>query len=98
MIGLMPLSEALAMWSPDADHLGCGSDVADVLHLKRSSPEYPRLLDEIRTHGITVPVHVGPVTAGFRELLDGHHRIAAAVDAGLAVVPWTTVPLDTCPA
>jgi len=98
VIGLMPLSEALAMWSPDADHLGCGSDVADVLDLKRRSPGYPQLLDDVHAHGITVPVHVGPVTAGFRKLLDGHHRIAAAADLGLAVVPWTTVALDVCPA
>ena len=97
MIGLMPLSEALAMWSPDADELGCGSDVADILDLKRQSPHYPRLLAEVCVHGITVPVHVGPISAGFRELLDGHHRIAAAADAGLPVVPWTTVALDARP-
>lgn len=93
MLGLMPVSEALMMWSADADELGLGLDVADVLDVKRQSPGYERLLAEVRAEGITVPVHVEPGVGGYRSLLDGHHRIAAAIDAGLDMVPWTTVPL-----
>jgi len=92
VIGLMPVADALAMWSPDADYLGCGSTVEDVVAVKRRSPTYPALLAAVRRDGITVPVHVQ--TDDLRwELLDGHHRIVAAIDAGLTTVPYTTVPL-----
>lgn len=91
MIGLMPLAEALTLMSPDAD-LDHGTDVADVLGDKRKSPGYPALLEAIRRDGITVPVYIQPC-GQYPSLEDGHHRIAAAVDLGLEVVPWSDVPL-----
>jgi len=91
VIGLIPTAEALTLMSPDTEP-DEGTDVADVLGRKRRSLHYSRLLEEIRRDGITVPVvidHSGP----YPELLEGHHRIAAAVDLGLPVVPWSSVPL-----
>lgn len=91
MIGLMPLAEALTLMSPDAD-IEQGTDVADVLDDKRQSGHYPALLEAIRRDGITVPVYIQPC-GQYPILEDGHHRIAAAVDLGLEVVPWSDVPL-----
>jgi ParB-like chromosome segregation protein Spo0J len=93
MIGLMPVAEALGLMSPDAEPEE-GLDVADVLDRKRRSPHYPRLLEEIRRDGITVPVTIDH-SGAYPELTEGHHRIAAAVDLGLTVVPWSSVPLRT---
>jgi len=87
----MPLAEALALMSPDAD-IEQGTDVADVLDDKRKSPGYPALLEAIRRDGITVPVLIRPA-GRYSSLEDGHHRVAAAVDLGLGTVPWTDVPL-----
>jgi ParB-like chromosome segregation protein Spo0J len=91
VIGLIPTAEALTLMSPDAEPEE-GTDVGDVLDRKRQSLHYPRLLEEIRQDGITVPVvidHSGP----YPELTEGHHRIAAAVDLGLPSIPWSSVPL-----
>jgi ParB-like chromosome segregation protein Spo0J len=87
----MPLAEALTLMSPDTD-IEQGTDVADVLDDKRQSPQYPALLEAIRREGITVPVLIRP-NGQYRSLEDGHHRIAAAADLGLEVVPWSDVPL-----
>jgi ParB-like chromosome segregation protein Spo0J len=91
MIGLIDTADVLAMLSPDVDP-DEGTDVADVLPRKRRSPHYAGLLAEIRRDGITVPVVID-FTGPHPELLEGHHRIAAAIDAGLPTVPWSSVPL-----
>lgn len=91
MIGLIPTAEALTLMSPDTEP-DEGTDVADVLDRKRQSPHYPRLLEEIRRDGITIPVVIDH-SGRYPELTEGHHRIAAAVDLGLSVVPWSSVPL-----
>jgi ParB-like chromosome segregation protein Spo0J len=91
VIGIIPVAEALALMSPDAEPED-GTDVADVLDRKRQSPHYPQLLEEIRRDGITVPVVID-YSGTYGELLEGHHRIAAAVDLGLPSIPWSSVPL-----
>jgi ParB-like chromosome segregation protein Spo0J len=91
VIGIIDTTEVLAMLSPDVDP-DEGTDVADVLPRKRQSPHYPSLLAEIRRDGITVPVVID-FTGRYPELLEGHHRVAAAVDAGLSTIPWSSVPL-----
>jgi ParB-like chromosome segregation protein Spo0J len=91
VIGLIPTAEALTLMSPDADPEE-GTDVADVLDRKRKSPHYPRLLEDIRRDGITIPVVIDHGGL-YPELTEGHHRIAAAVDLGLPAVPWSSVPL-----
>jgi ParB-like chromosome segregation protein Spo0J len=91
VIGIIPIVDALTLMSPDAEPED-GTDVADVLDRKRQSPHYPQLLEEIRQNGITIPVVID-YSGTFGELLEGHHRIAAAVDLGLPSVPWSSVPL-----
>lgn len=88
MIDLMPIAEVLDLLSPDASPEQ-GIDVRDVLDEKRSSESYPKLLEEIRRDGITIPVTITEFHGGMLHLEDGHHRVAAAVDLGLPMVPWT---------
>jgi ParB-like chromosome segregation protein Spo0J len=91
MIGIIDVAEVLVMLSPDVEP-DEGTDVADALPGKRQSPHYPNLLEEIRRDGITLPVVID-FSGTYPELLEGHHRIAAAVDLGLTSVPWSSVPL-----
>lgn len=87
MIGLMPVAEILRLDSCDAFDLDCVT-LAEVLEHKRRNAGYRRLLEDVRARGITVPV---VVVDG--EVREGHHRIAAAIDAGLTVVPWSDIEL-----
>ena len=58
--------------------------VAAVLTDKRKDPWYPALVEDIRVHGLRVPIwiHEG-------EINDGCHRIAAAQDLGIQELPCT---------
>ncbi|MEU5662035.1 ParB N-terminal domain-containing protein [Streptomyces longwoodensis] len=58
--------------------------VSAVLPDKRKDAWYPALVEDIRTHGLRVPIwiHDG-------EINDGCHRIAAAQDLGIEVLPCT---------
>lgn len=95
MVGITDTATVLAMLSPDVDDCAVdGETVADTLPAKRRSPHYPGLLTEIARDGITVPVVIRRDPAGNPWLMEGHHRVAAAVDLGMSVVPWTDVPLD----
>lgn len=89
MIGLMPVAEILLMDSCDLEGQIGLYDVADILPTKRADEGYDRLVASIRKHGIAVPVLVVDGC-----VMEGHHRIAAAVDLGLTVVPWTDIELD----
>lgn len=88
MIDLMPIAEVLNLLSPDVEP-ELGTDVRDVLNEKRTDDGYPELLEEIRKDGITIPVLITEFCNGMPHLADGHHRVAAAVDLGLPMVPWT---------
>lgn len=95
MIRLVPTADILRLLSPDADEYDTdGTDVADVLPHVRRRPDYPRLLAAVRERGIDVPVLVRR-RHGSLWLEDGHHRVAAAVDCGLDVVPTTDIELHT---
>jgi hypothetical protein len=72
--------------------LGDTGTVHDALDDKRSSPHYQDLLADIRRRGIITPVLIRYTSGGNRSLIEGHHRITVAVDAGLACVPWTDDP------
>lgn len=86
MLGIIPLTEALTLRTPDADD--GHHTVHDLTTTKRHAPHYPELFASIRQHGITTPVVIRDSPDG-RYLADGHHRITAAHDAGLAHIPWT---------
>jgi hypothetical protein len=87
-MGLMPLADILRLDSPDAAWEEGAYTVGDTLAAKRASAAYPRILASVREHGITVPVWIVD-----GELREGHHRVAAAVDLGLDVLPWSSVEL-----
>ena len=88
MIATIPTTEALALLSNEAQLRGLGCTVEDTAPAKRTSPNYPALLSSVRQNGITTPVHIRDSRHG-RFLVEGHHRITAALDAGLTQIPWT---------
>lgn len=88
MIDLMPLAEVLNLLSPDTNPEQ-GTDVRDVLEEKRTDKDYPALLEAIRRDGITIPILITPFSGDTLHLADGHHRVAAAMDLGMDMVPWT---------
>lgn len=88
MLGTIPVTDILDMLTPDYEETSDALYVRDVLDHKRTSPHYAALLDGIRTDGITIPVVIRAQN-GTPWLEDGHHRIAAAIDAGLTAVPFT---------
>jgi ParB-like chromosome segregation protein Spo0J len=51
--------------------------------------EYRALVDDIREHGIKVPLDVSG-----NNVLDGRHRLRAAEELDLGTVPVREVPLD----
>jgi hypothetical protein len=93
MLSTIPVSEALDLLSNEVLMRGLGDSctVQDAADVKRLSPHYPQLLDSIRKHGVTSPVHIRTSRHG-RFLVEGHHRITAAHDAGLTHIPWTDDP------
>lgn len=94
MIGTIATTDALAMLSGEVAVRGLGDTgtVHDALDNKRTSPHYQDLLDDIRRRGIITPVLIRYTSVGNRSLVEGHHRITVAVDAGLTCVPWTDDP------
>ncbi len=94
MLRTIPVTEALTLFSSEAflHDLGDTNTVHDTLTTKRASTHYQTLLNDIRQHGITTPIHIRTNTYGRRCLVEGHHRITAAVDAGLDTIPWTDDP------
>ena len=91
MLGTIPVSEALALLSNEALMRGLGSTVEDASGTKRTSAHYQDLLASIRRHGVTTPIHIRTSRHG-RFLVEGHHRVTAARDAGLGSVLWTDDP------
>lgn len=92
MNGIIDTAAVLAMLSPDTGI--DGDTVADTLQDKRATPYYPGLLAEIARDGITVPVLIQQDENGADWLMDGHHRVTAALDIGLPTVPWTDTDED----
>jgi hypothetical protein len=88
MLGLIPTADVLDMLTPDGGDLPDCYTVRDILDHKRTSEHYAELLATVHQHGITTPVVIRDSPDG-RYLADGHHRITAAVDAGLTHIPWT---------
>ena len=93
MLGSIPVREALTLLSNEVLLCGLGDTytVHDALTTKRTSAHYQDLLDDIRQHGVTTPIHIRTSRHG-RFLVEGHHRITAALDAGLTHIPWTDDP------
>ncbi|MFD1278069.1 ParB/Srx family N-terminal domain-containing protein [Streptomyces kaempferi] len=95
MISTMSVAEALTLLSGEVAVRGLGDTwtVRDALDNKRTSVHYQDLLDDIRRRGIITPVLIRYTEGGQRSLVEGHHRITVAVDAGLPSVPWTDDPM-----
>lgn len=88
MLGTISTTAVLDMLTPDDDLY-----VRDVLDHKRTSPHYPNLLEEIRRDGIALPIMIRTCN-GQPWLVDGHHRVAAALDLGITTLIWSDLPLE----
>lgn len=93
MLGLIPVTDVLGMLTPDDDDTPDALYVADVLDHKRTSAHYAELLDEIRAAGIALPIMIRTYN-GQPWLVDGHHRVAAALDLGITHLVWSDLPVE----
>ena len=93
MLGVIAVTDILDMATPDDDDAADCYSVRDVLDHKRRSPHYASLLDEIRRDGVELHVMIRAFS-GRPWLVDGHHRVAAAIDLGITHVIWSDLPLE----
>ena len=93
MLGIIAIETVLDMLTPDDDDTPDALYVRDVLDHKRTSAHYPELLDEIRADGIALPIMIR-TRHGQPWLVDGHHRVAAALDAGMTHLVWSDLPVE----
>lgn len=93
MLGIIPVTDVLDMLTPDDDETPDALYVQDILDHKRRSPHYADLLDEIRRNGIALPIMIRSFN-GRPWLVDGHHRVAAALDLGITSLVWSDLPLE----
>jgi ParB-like chromosome segregation protein Spo0J len=93
MLGMIAIADVLDMLTPDNDDTPDALYVRDILDHKRTSEHYPALLEEIRADGIALPVMIRTFR-GQPWLVDGHHRVAAALDAGITHLVWSDLPVE----
>ncbi len=93
MLGLIPTATVLDMLTVDDDDSDDALYVRDVLNHKRTSEHYTDLLEEIRRDGMALPVMIRTYL-GQPWLVDGHHRVAAAVDLGITHLVWSDLPVE----
>lgn len=93
MLGVIPTATVLDMLTVDDDETPDALYVRDVLDHKRTSEHYASLLNEIRQDGLALPVMIRTYR-GQPWLVDGHHRVAAAVDLGMTTLVWSDLSLE----
>lgn len=64
----------------------CGP-LGPVLEEKREDYHYDDVVESLRTNGFTKGIRIHPT---YRRVIDGHHRLTAAIDLGLRYVPVET--------
>lgn len=90
---LEPIENILTHFSCDGaspDGSGYGGDWDTVLTNKRKDSNYYMIIESIAEYGFVRPVTVAITVNGsddYEEYGDGHHRLAAAIDAGFTHVP-----------
>ncbi len=82
VMSILPLAEVLGFNSCD----NWGGTVGGIMEDKRSDSWYPAVVESIRRDGFTKGISIN--SSGW--VCDGHHRIAAAVELGLAFIPVET--------
>jgi hypothetical protein len=93
MLGIIPIADVLDMLTPDDDDTPHCYTVRDVLDHKRHSEHYAELLEEIRRDGMALPVMIRTFE-GQPWLVDGHHRVAVALDLGMTHLVWSDLPVE----
>jgi tryptophan synthase alpha subunit len=94
MLGIIPTATVLDMLTPDDDDTTDALYVRDVLDHKRRSEHYASLLEEIRRDGLALPVMIRTYR-GKPWLVDGTHRVAAALDLGITHLVWSDLPMES---
>lgn len=92
VMSVLPLDKVLEMPSCDDG----GRPVIGVMDWKKSDPHFYAVVESIKRHGFTKGIRVDP-RSGW--VMDGHHRIAAALELGLAYIPveegcWAEYDVD----
>jgi hypothetical protein len=93
VLGIIPTATLLDMLTPDDDDTFDALYVRDVLDHKRRSEHYAALLEEIRRNGMALPIMIRTYR-GQPWLVDGHHRVAAALDLGITHLIWSDLPVE----
>lgn len=93
MLGIIAIADLLDMLTGDDDETADSLYVRDVLDHKRTSAHYGELLNEIRRDGMALPVMIRTHN-GEPWLVDGHHRVAAALDLGITHLVWSDLPVE----
>ncbi|WP_327259941.1 ParB/Srx family N-terminal domain-containing protein [Streptomyces sp. NBC_01240] len=93
MLGTIATADVLDMLTPDGDDTPDAFYVRDVLDHKRTSEHYASLLGEIRADGMALPIMIR-TSNGQPWLVDGHHRVAAALDLGITTLVWSDLPME----
>ena len=93
MLGIIATADVLNMLTVDDEDNPDAFCVRDVLDHKRRSEHYASLLDEIRVDGMALPITIRTLN-GQPWLVDGHHRVAAALDLHIATLVWSDLPLE----
>ncbi len=77
------------------DHFAPIPECRDIMPLRIADrPEYLRLFESIKTHGVTDPIKVTPLADGRLGVLDGYLRVVAAEQLGLEV-PYVIIPVES---
>lgn len=79
VMSVIPLYEVLDRKSGD----NFPGTVIGILDKKTKDPWYPALVEAIREEGFWNPIHID--SDGW--VVDGHHRIAAAMELGMEFIP-----------
>ena len=88
-----PASTTLANAQPDAAAIGPQPTIPVSLltshpgNVRRDLDLNPGFLASIEANGVLVPLRITPGADGAFRVIDGHRRLAAAIQAGLAEVP-----------
>ena len=77
------------------DHFAPIPECRDIMPLRLADrPEYLRLFDLIKAHGVTDPIKVTPLEDGRLGVLDGYLRVVAAEQLGLEL-PYVIIPVKS---
>lgn len=82
VMSVLPLADVLDMTSGD----NYPHSVIGILDQKRQDDWYPAVVESLRQEGFTKGIRINDLDT----VVDGHHRIAAAMELGMEFIPVET--------